>query len=73
MTKKIVFDKEVTLGQFLKSEGIISTGGQAKWYLQDNPVTLNGELENRRGKKLLQGDTLEVEGEKFTISYTTTE
>lgn len=73
MTKKIVFDKEVTLGQFLKSEGIISTGGQAKWYLQDNPVTLNGELEDRRGKKLLQGDTLEVEGEKFTISYTTTE
>lgn len=73
MTKKIVFDKKVTLGQFLKSEGIISTGGQAKWYLQDNPVTLNGELEDRRGKKLLQGDTLEVEGEKFTISYTTTE
>ena len=35
----------ITLGQFLKEESIISSGGQAKFYLQDNPVTLNGEEE----------------------------
>ncbi|MGQ5708565.1 S4 domain-containing protein YaaA [Lactobacillus sp. PSON] len=55
----------MTLSQFLKEESIISSGGQAKWYLQDNPVMLNGESENRRGKKLHPGDLLEVAGEKY--------
>lgn len=55
----------ITLGQFLKEESIISSGGQAKFYLQDNPVTLNGELENRRGKKLHVGDDLLVDGQEY--------
>lgn len=73
MINIIELDKEITLGQFLKSEGIISTGGQAKWYLQDHPVVLNGEPENRRGKKLMQDDLLEVEGEIYQITYKTIE
>ena len=44
----------ITLGQFLKEESFISSGGQAKFYLQDNLVTLNGELEQRRGKKIFE-------------------
>ena len=55
----------ITLGQFLKEESIISSGGQPKFYLQDNPVTLNGELENRRGKKLHVGDHLLVDGQEY--------
>lgn len=55
----------ITLAQFLKEESIISSGGQAKWYLQDNPVVLNGESENRRGKKLHPGDELTVEGQTY--------
>ncbi|EEJ71746.1 S4 domain-containing protein YaaA [Lactobacillus ultunensis] len=55
----------ITLGQFLKEESIISSGGQAKFYLQDNPVTLNGELEDRRGKKLHVGDHLQVNGQEY--------
>lgn len=55
----------ITLGQFLKEESIISSGGQAKFYLQDNPVTLNGELEDRRGKKLHVGDHLQVNGQDY--------
>lgn len=55
----------LTLGQFLKEESIISSGGQAKFYLKDNPVTLNGELENRRGKKIYVGDHLLVNGQKY--------
>lgn len=55
----------ITLGQFLKEESIISSGGQAKFYLQDNPVALNGELENRRGKKLHVGDHLLVDGQEY--------
>ncbi|WP_414054623.1 S4 domain-containing protein YaaA [Macrococcus equi] len=70
MVNIVELNSEITLGQFLKVEGIISTGGQAKWYLQDNPVMLNGEEENRRGKKLHQDDMLEVEGETYKITYT---
>lgn len=55
----------ITLSQFLKEESIISSGGQAKWYLQDNPVILNGETETRRGKKLHVGDKLEVAGTEY--------
>lgn len=61
----IIKGEFITMAQFLKEEAIISSGGQAKWYLQDNPVKLNGELENRRGKKLYPGDTLKIEGEEF--------
>lgn len=50
----------ITLSQFLKEENIISSGGQAKWYLKDNPVVLNGQKEDRRGKKLHSGDELIV-------------
>lgn len=55
----------ITLSQFLKEESIIASGGQAKWYLQEHPVVLNGEAENRRGKKLHVGDELEVNGEYY--------
>lgn len=55
----------ITLSQFLKEESIIASGGQAKWYLQEHPVVLNGEAENRRGKKLHVGDELKVNGEHY--------
>jgi ribosome-associated protein len=55
----------ITLSQFLKEENIISSGGQAKWYLKDNPVILNGQSENRRGKKLHVGDELTVENVQY--------
>ncbi|MBU3828196.1 MAG: S4 domain-containing protein YaaA [Candidatus Lactobacillus pullistercoris] len=51
----------ITLSQFLKEESIISSGGQAKWYLKENPVLLNGQSEDRRGKKLHVGDELVVD------------
>ena len=57
----------ITLGQFLKEESIISSGGQAKWYLQDNPVLLNGVKEQRRGKKLRSGGKLEVNQETYEL------
>ncbi|QBP17603.1 S4 domain-containing protein YaaA [Acetilactobacillus jinshanensis] len=50
----------ITLGQLLKAESIVATGGRAKWYLKAHPVKLNGELENRRGKKLHPGDNVEI-------------
>lgn len=51
----------ITLGQFLKHAGIIDTGGQAKWFLQEYTVKVNEELENRRGRKLVLGDRIDIE------------
>lgn len=61
----IIKGEYITLSQFLKEESIISSGGQAKWYLQDNPVLLNGQDETRRGKKLHVGDKLQVDSVQY--------
>lgn len=51
--KQITIDRPfITLGQLLKEEGIIPTGGAAKWYLKENQVLVNGEPDDRRGRKL---------------------
>jgi len=50
----------ITLGQMLKEESVISTGGQAKWYLRENTVNVNDEPDNRRGRKLYPNDTVDV-------------
>lgn len=52
----------IALGPFLKLSDCISTGGQAKFFLQDTKVLINGEQDQRRGRKLYAGDKIEVEG-----------
>lgn len=59
MVQEVIVEGEITLGQFLKTEGIIESGGQAKWFLQDYAVLLNGERETRRGKKLANQDRID--------------
>ncbi|MGX7052271.1 S4 domain-containing protein YaaA [Leuconostoc palmae] len=68
MTKTVKITTEyITLTQLLKEENIISSGGQAKYYLMDFPVQLNGEKENRRGKKLYDHDEIIIEDETYII------
>ena len=50
LVQEVVVEGDITLGQFLKTEGIIESGGQAKWFLQDVEVLINGERETRRVK-----------------------
>lgn len=57
----------MTLNVLLKIEGIIQTGGMAKIYLQENEVLVNGEPENRRGRKLYAGDVVEIEKTRYLI------
>jgi len=52
----------ITLGQLLKLTDCIDSGGQAKAFLADNAVLVNGEADTRRGRKLFRGDRVEVEG-----------
>lgn len=55
-------DEYITLGQLLKVTDCVSTGGQVKPFLQENTVLVNGQPENRRGRKLYSGDRVEVSG-----------
>ncbi|MFC5711650.1 S4 domain-containing protein YaaA [Thalassorhabdus alkalitolerans] len=59
----------ITLGQFLKETGVIDTGGMAKWFLSEHEIQLNGEPEQRRGKKLYDGDEIVIKGiGQFVVS-----
>ncbi len=61
----------ITLGQLLKMVDVIQSGGHAKFFLQENDVLVNGEKEDRRGRKLYQGDLVEISSfGKFQIKGT---
>ncbi|MDE7095461.1 MAG: S4 domain-containing protein YaaA [Anaeroplasmataceae bacterium] len=57
----------ITLQQFLKIENIISSGGEAKYYLAEHEVYVNNELENRRGRKLYPKDIVRVGGKEYQM------
>uniref|UniRef100_UPI003FF01F50 RNA-binding S4 domain-containing protein n=1 Tax=Anaerobutyricum hallii TaxID=39488 RepID=UPI003FF01F50 len=60
-------DEFIKLGQAMKAADIVSSGIDAKMLIQDGQVTVNGEVETRRGKKLYDGDVFEFEGEEFKV------
>ena len=65
MMKKIkITSPYITLGQFLKFADLISSGGETKFYLTENDVHVNQELEVRRGRKLYPGDQVSVDGKE---------
>lgn len=57
----------IKLDQFLKWAGVCDTGVDAKFFILDGNVKVNGEKELRRGKKLYPGDKVEAAGETFII------
>jgi ribosome-associated protein len=57
----------IKLDQFLKLVGIAATGGQAKLIIIDGDVKVNGTVETRRGRKLVSGDQVTVEGQTFEV------
>ncbi|NDG03507.1 MAG: RNA-binding S4 domain-containing protein, partial [Synechococcaceae bacterium WBB_34_004] len=48
------------LDQFLKFQGLVGTGGEAKLLIQGGKVRVNGQIESRRGRKLQAGDRVEL-------------
>lgn len=58
----------ITLGQLLKTVDVIQSGGMAKWYLSEYYVFVNEEEEQRRGRKLRDGDVVELPNEELKIS-----
>jgi len=62
-----LFDEFITLQALLKEVGIIQSGGAIKSFLADHQVFFNGELENRRGKKLRIGDVVSLPDQQLEI------
>jgi ribosome-associated protein len=55
------------LDQFLKWQGLVATGGEAKQRIQAGEVKVNGLRETRRGRQLATGDTVELDGREVLV------
>ena len=55
------------LDQFLKWQGWVSTGGEAKQHIQAGAVRVNGAVETRRGRQLNPGDRVSLSGEESVV------
>ncbi|ASR00954.1 MULTISPECIES: RNA-binding S4 domain-containing protein [Gordonia] len=61
-------DDSIRLGQFLKLANLIESGAEAKEVIADGLVTVNGEVETRRGRQLTLGDVVEVGGMSVRVA-----
>ena len=60
-------DEFIRLGQALKLAGLVGSGVEAKIVITDGLVSVNGEADTRRGRKLREGDVVSYNGESFTV------
>jgi ribosome-associated protein len=59
----------IRLGQFLKLADLIDTGGEAKIMIAAGNVTVNGDVDLRRGRQLHPGDVVSVEGRTARVAF----
>ncbi|MBR4767383.1 MAG: RNA-binding S4 domain-containing protein [Lachnospiraceae bacterium] len=57
----------IKLGQALKASRLADYGSDAKMVIQNGEVSVNGEVDVRRGRKLVRGDVVEYNGETLEI------
>ena len=67
MEKIFLREEYIKLGQALKAAGLVGSGVDANMVIADGLVTVNGEVEYQRGKKLRNGDRVEYNGETILI------
>jgi len=60
-------DDFIKLGQLLKLAGFVDSGVEAKIVIQDGLVKVNGEVDLRRGRKVVSGDIVEYQGKKVKV------
>ncbi|MBL36841.1 MAG: RNA-binding protein [Xanthomonadales bacterium] len=66
--RTVEINKEpVELYKILKFEGLTATGGEAKLFIGDGQVTVNGDIETRRRRKMVAGDVIGFRGEQFQL------
>ena len=71
MKRILIHTEYITLGQFLKYINEIGSGAQAKSFLSEVFIEVNGERETRRGRKLYPGDVIGFSGKKVMIGKET--
>lgn len=57
----------ITLDALLKACGVAGSGGEAKLRIAAGEVSVNGEVELRRGRKLRAGDVVDVDGQRIAV------
>lgn len=62
-----ISDESIKLGQFIKLANLVESGGQAKGLIADGEVSVNGEVETRRGRTLVDGDVVTVAGQSARV------
>lgn len=60
-------EEYIKLGQALKAANLVDSGVMAKMVIKDGLVSVNGQTEYQRGKKLMDGDIVSFEGETIKI------
>jgi len=60
------------LDQYLKWKGWVFTGGEAKQRIQSGDVSVNGAMETRRGRQLVEGDRVVLDGEESVVKWEST-
>jgi ribosome-associated protein len=66
-TTQPVTEKYIKLDSFLKWQSLVDTGGGAKLLIQDGAIRVNGKVETRRGRKLVNGDKVTFKGKTLTV------
>ena len=61
-------DASIRLGQFLKLANLVESGAEAKPLIADGAVTVNGEVETRRGRQLVLGDVVGLAGQSARVA-----
>lgn len=66
---QIIYLREeyIKLGQALKAAALVESGVEAKEVIQEGLVSVNGEVDIRRGRKLYAGDIVSFDGEEIKI------
>jgi len=66
--KKVSLERApVELYQLLKLEGLVASGGEAKFVISEGQVSVNGAVETRKRKKITYGDVIEFKQEKLCV------
>lgn len=69
ITVVTIRSEPIELYKLLKFEGLVSSGGLAKQIISDGLVSVNGEVETRKRKKLVSGDVIEFDGNKLKLVF----
>ena len=67
MIETLINKQPVELFKLLKFEGLVGSGGEAKAVVADGLVSVNGQVETQKRKKILAGDLIEFNGQQLKV------